>query len=163
MKYGEFARWKWRGLTEGIKYFGRAAGRDRRWPRTRRIENGEHPVDARYLARKGKSERYILEARNKYLWRYALRAIVSTSVRPVRAFTTDAARREGDPRFGFGRKSGGSRRGYPTRNYGQLSLAVVHPGRTDASLEGSRAEAKKKKKKKKWRRKTRSAHERSSK
>lgn len=23
MKYGEFATWKWRGLTEGIKYFGR--------------------------------------------------------------------------------------------------------------------------------------------
>jgi len=97
MKYGEFATWKWRGLTEGIKYFGRAAeivGGRQRW--ARRIENGER---IRAISREKEEIRTEINLhtlhRNKYLAiRQAIRAIVASERAPASALLPDATRPE---------------------------------------------------------------------
>jgi len=160
------------GINRGNKIF-RACSR----PRSSTAANagcGESKTESirwRDISRERGNPSAISSARNKYLLRYAIRIDRFEQRDANRKRASASAQcalllltRRGAKAIFVSASEVRSRRGYPTRNYGQLSLAVVHPRRTDASLEGSRAEPKKKKKKKgKRRRKTRSTRERSSK
>lgn len=103
MKYGEFATWKWRGLTEGIKYFGRApalgivglvvgtGGRGESATQSIRVTSREKGNLARYRPKPEINIRAIrCETRETVSTRHPFR--VASSVHPVRGFTTEPTR-----------------------------------------------------------------------